>query len=172
MFQKILYALIITAIVFITSCNKEEKNPKPEPVIKPSWIDYKGTAPFSAEIDGTEFIVNPQTGRASVTEMSEEIQISGSDYNKEINIGLIIPKNTIGGQEYELNGLTGTAKGIYQFTFGGNDPADVYNMAYGKCFIIQNTSSMIEGYFYFDIKNRTKPYPTVVIKKGYFKVNK
>ena len=171
MFQKILSALVITAALFISSCDKDEKKPEPE-IIKPSWIDYKGTAPFSAEIDGTEFIVNPQTGRASVTDMTEEIQISGSDYNKEINIGLIIPKNTIGGQEYELNGLTGTARAIYQFTFSGNDPADVYQMAYGKCFIIQNTSSVIEGYFYFDIKNRTKPYPTVVIKKGYFKMNK
>lgn len=171
MLKTLLPAILLLTTLYFTSCDKKDNPGNKYTYSPPSWIDYTGNTPFSVTYNDTDYVMDTTQSsvsqRLKVNVHTEEINIFAYDYDKKFYINLNVPVQARRGQEYDLVWETASF-----LTFSRIIPGDSYPMYVspsGKCFIVNNTDTSIEGYFYANASYATD---TVKLRKGYFKLKK
>lgn len=130
-----------------------------------SKFDWEGTAPLSAKVDGRAFLATSVT----VHEFFGYYYITG-DANDGSSISPGIPVSATEGQVYSF---PSPANLNWQNSSSSMEENIVLGAGKGQCKIITNNATVIEGYFWADMKDYTNVRDTTVrITQGYFKVDK
>ncbi|KAA5534735.1 hypothetical protein F0919_08980 [Taibaiella lutea] len=119
-----------------------------------SKFDWTGTAPFSAKVDGTLFVIDPESFMPYGNNFGQ-INVGYWDINTSTHLSLWFNSSA-------------TAGNIYSCTVQYQLP-NVSIHGPGKVKIITNNSTEVEGYFYGTPSNSDT---TFNITEGYFKVPK
>lgn len=156
MFKKLTFLALLTSVVCFNSCKKANNNNNNSN--NSSW-NWSGTAPFSAVVNGVEYSTN--VNDIMCTSVGGKIMVSAGSNNDE-SIICNFPSDATAGSEYNMPVQAGCT---YQ------TDQDALTSTSGKIKITMNSASMVEGYFYCDVKDfNTGTIKT--ISKGYFKMNK
>lgn len=167
MFKKILSVAVMATALFFSSCEKENINVDPPGTGSNAndGFNWSGTAPFSVFIDGVSFDVDTNTVEYDAYQDRIVIDADGKNSMTDHRIALMMPADATNDKVYSI---TSTAF----INYDDENPEEVILAPIsGKLKVVQNTSELIEGYFYCTVKN----YQTGQLKtmtKGYFKVNK
>lgn len=179
--KKILYALMVPAFLFATSCTKEyDAKLAPEDLSEfdpsaPGENDcplINGKAPMSCTIDGINYIAGTATFSRVPGPMGNTVTLRGIQENANYDRRMeIVIANYQGVGSYKLaSKYVGTA--FYQMNANAGS---VYNSNLvlepkGKVCIIEDTKKKIVGYFYFDAINKLEQ--GIKVENGYFSIDK
>lgn len=135
-------AVLMSTTLIFTSCKKEEvePTPTPTPVVTPNPSNS-----FFAKIDGVEFQETLYT--ALEYTQNSTIAIVASENASFPSIGLNIPSDISSGT-YNLSGILGTYKGLYNL---GNGQDDQFSASSGTLTITSHDTNadFIQGTFSF-----------------------
>ncbi len=176
--KKILYAFILPAMA--SSCTKEyDAKWAPEDMSEfdpsaPGVNDcpiINGKAPFSAKIDGIDFIAGSATYSRVPGPMGNTVTLRGIQENSNFDRRMeVVISNYQGVGSYPLKSrYIGT--GYYQMNPNAQSLyTSNYNEGGGKVCVIEDTKKKITGFFYFDAANQLDQF--VKVSSGYFEIEK
>lgn len=165
-----LSTLLAAAILGLASCNKQYNTEVSDSQTGStnnntnSNFNWSGTAPLSVKANGVFF----QATTVNVTEAFGYYYISGHTADGNTSFGPSVPVNAPEGQVYSM---PSPANVTWQSNpVSGPMALGAYN---GKCKVVTNNATILEGYFWADTKDYSMQRDTVVrLTEGYFKVDK
>ena len=173
MLKTLLSAILVLTTVYFTSCDKKDKPGNKDTYSPPSWIDYTGKAPFSVTYNDTDYVVDTTQSagyqRLKVSVYEDGLNIYAYDYSEKFYMNVNVPVTARRGDEFDLVWQTTSFLSFSKIIPGGTYP--VHWSSSGKCFIVNNTDTEIEGYFYGDAVSAYAT-DTAKLRKGYFKLKK
>jgi len=157
--------ILAAALLAVASCNKQYDTTVSDSQATGSsngggGFNWTGTAPMSAKVNGASF----QANEVYFSNAGGYYNIMGQE-NNAIILGVSVPAGAAEGKVYSAPTPAGVS--------GAFPPSLALISSTGKVKVITNSSTILEGYFWADLRDPNGLSDTTVhITEGYFKVDK